>query len=372
MKNIYFRGYSLIELMIVLVIAGLMMFGLTLLYQEQHRARTELEKNSEQIENGRYASAFLEREIRVAGYFGRYVPDTSGGTAFGGSTTITAASSGSECLTTAAALQSGILQPVTGVDSPSSALSATCYASADMRIVTGNQPDVLVIRRTSSVAETGATFTAGYTYIQTTPSSVLIKTPSDANYRLSTTYTLTNKDGTKAPIYKLYTRIFYIAANDIAGDGIPTLKMIEPTGPSGTTPVAIAEGIESMQIDYGIDCVDCTTNPPDGAVEAYVTAPGNWTLVRSVRINILARNLRSTSGYTDTRTYRLGGAISGSVSSSGSSIATTATDVGPFNDSFKRHVFSLVVPVNNLIGRGCDGTAKTVAGTATTGNGYCL
>lgn len=49
---------------------------------------------------------------------------------------------------------------------------------------------------------------------------------------------------------------------------------------------------------------------------------------------MLVRSTRPTAGYTDTKTYRLGG-----------------QPIGPFNDQFKRHVFSTSVRFHNVSGR---------------------
>jgi type IV pilus assembly protein PilW len=53
-----------------------------------------------------------------------------------------------------------------------------------------------------------------------------------------------------------------------------------------------------------------------------------------VKLYVLARADAPTTGYLDSKTYALG---------------TVA--LGPFNDGYKRHVFSTTVRINNVAGR---------------------
>jgi type IV pilus assembly protein PilW len=58
------------------------------------------------------------------------------------------------------------------------------------------------------------------------------------------------------------------------------------------------------------------------------------TNVAAVKLYVLTRANLATPGYTDTKTYTLG-----------------STTLGPFSDSFKRHVFSTTVRLINVSGR---------------------
>jgi type IV pilus assembly protein PilW len=57
----------------------------------------------------------------------------------------------------------------------------------------------------------------------------------------------------------------------------------------------------------------------------------------AVKLWVLARTDEATPGYTDTKTYSMG--------------SNPVVNSGPFNDSFKRHVFSTTVRINNVAGR---------------------
>lgn len=53
-----------------------------------------------------------------------------------------------------------------------------------------------------------------------------------------------------------------------------------------------------------------------------------------MKIYVLARSIEQSAGYTDARSYSLGGAT-----------------LGPFNDHYKRHAFATSVRLNNVAGR---------------------
>jgi type IV pilus assembly protein PilW len=149
-----------------------------------------------------------------------------------------------------------------------------------------------------------------------------------------------------------------------AGDGIPTLVRSEFDLSGGTlahqAAVPLIEGIQGFRVELGIDSLSETGDPvdytaeidwdddenlvtptnrgdgvPDGAfvhcstaIECTVEQLRN---VVAVRLYILARADRVTPGYTDNKTHNLGGQA-----------------LGPFNDGFKRHVFSTSVRLMNV------------------------
>lgn len=172
---------------------------------------------------------------------------------------------------------------------------------------------------------------------------------------------------------KFVSSIYYI--RDYAaspGDGIPTLMrssfdllggvLAHHAGPPLTQP--LIEGIQGFRVEYGIDDISdankpvknsatiawadpfnliSPTNRGDGVPDRWVDAAGvtcasadvcDAANVVAVRIHVLARSLEPTPGYTDSKTYQLGG-----------------TSMGPFNDGFKRHVFSTTVRLVNPAGR---------------------
>jgi type IV pilus assembly protein PilW len=144
------------------------------------------------------------------------------------------------------------------------------------------------------------------------------------------TFDLLKKDCTNtADLRRYYVHIYYISTDNGAGVSVPTLKQIEMDGGAWVT-TPLVEGIEELKFEYGVD-----TNT-DGAPDSYVATPASladWTNVVAVQVHLLARNLETSPGYTDTKTYTLG--------------STTFTP----SDGYRRHVYSSLVRLNNPSGR---------------------
>lgn len=194
--------------------------------------------------------------------------------------------------------------------------------------------------------------------------------------------------GTVADIRKFISHIYYIRDFAVtAGDGIPSLMRAEFDENGGTVAHQSAQplinGIEGFRVELGIDQIsddgatniitgatppyteeiawadpdnlDSPTNRGDGSPDVFVRCPLNDVAVDvtppsthpaatvctaaqlanmvAVKIYVLARADVATPGYTDTKVYTLG-----------------TTTLGPFNDNFKRHVFSTTVRLNNVSG----------------------
>jgi Tfp pilus assembly protein PilV len=178
-------------------------------------------------------------------------------------------------------------------------------------------------------------------------------------------YVFTKKDcATQADKRKFVSNIYYIRDYSTPGDGIPTLMRSSFDGVAHQPAEALIEGIQGFRVEYGIDELSDTgaavnytmgvawvdplnrvspANRGDGIPETYVNAAGltcagaadcDAANVVAARIHVLARSLEPTPGYTDTKTYQLGDKT-----------------MGPFNDRFKRHVFSTTVRLVNPAGR---------------------
>lgn len=183
-------------------------------------------------------------------------------------------------------------------------------------------------------------------------------------------YVFTKRDcGIQADKRKFVSNIYYI--RDYAstpGDGIPTLMRSSFDLAGGVLAHKAAEplieGIQGLRVEYGIDeqsdtggAVNYTmpvawvdplnrvspANRGDGIPESYVNAATltcagavdcDAANVVAAKIHVLARSLEPTPGYTDTKIYQLGDKT-----------------MGPFNDRFKRHVFSTTVRLVNPAGR---------------------
>ena len=69
-------GISLIELMVGITLGLLVLAGLAGVFANSSRSRSDIERASRQIENGRYALQVLTDDIRLAGFYGEFNPNT--------------------------------------------------------------------------------------------------------------------------------------------------------------------------------------------------------------------------------------------------------------------------------------------------------
>ena len=350
------HGLSLVELMISLTIGLVLLLGITTLIVQQSQTRDEMEKSSRQIENGRYAMQILHDDIEHAGFYGYYLPPAATG------------SLPDPCSTTTSILDAAMSLPIQGYNNVLPTASFTCTLDGASSSNNANNylagTDILVIRRADTLSFNNPALAASsVTYLQTgyegtnpaavpTASHVLATGPDTS----ASIFTLIKKPPTNltpADMRIYITRIYFISpcsvpagggtsctgVNDDNGRPIPTLKRLDLSA-TGFSVTPLVEGIENMQLDYGID-----TNL-DGYPESYstcstCTTAADWFNVMAIRINLLARNTECTTGYTDTKSYDLGGGAA-----SAPAPAVTCT-----NGDYKRHVFTELVRAINPSGR---------------------
>ncbi len=338
-------GFSIIELMVALAIGSVLLLALATLFMNTSSARAEIDKSSRQIESGRYAMQVLSDDIRHAGYYG---PLINAPTNVGGLTALP-----DPCLTTAANIQNSAFLPLQGYAGAASsgALGLSCIASAaGYKANTG----VLVVRRIDTTVSTAPNApTASYFNIQASgcagdPAPYVLNTDAAGPYTLHSNGAPGCTPITSAPLATLspyYTRIYFVSTcsgsdcSAVGADTVPTLKRID-IHPGSTTITPIVDGIENVQFDYGIDT---TAAPGDGVPDVYTntsahtaTTPqniGEWQNVMTVRVYLLARNLETSSGFAETKTYPLG-----------------PVSVSP-TDSYRRHAYNELVRLNNPSGR---------------------
>jgi len=350
-------GFSLVELMIAVTLGLLVLTSLAAAFFSSSRTREEVERASQQIENGRYAVQVLSEDFRLAGYWAQFSVGNAGLPAPG--------SMPDPCVLTPIGLSNAIPVHIQGYDNPSAATIAalTCPIS-DWKPGT----DVVVVRRVSTCTR-GATDCAtvlNAPYFQASlcnnTSELGSATPTD-QFRLDTNTASPPLDRHKkdcttvqADIRQVITRIYFIANNDAPGDGIPTLKRAELVGttasPTGFSIASIASGIENLQLEYGIDTNnDSIPDAMNADPTSYNACAGpaaacsvtNWMNVMAVKINLLARNTLPASGYTDGKTYTLGTMADGIT-------ANTYTPTGSAL-AYKRHIYQAEVRLSNAAAR---------------------
>lgn len=382
------RGLSIVELMIAMTLGLLILAGLTTVFVTSSESQRELQRSAQQIENGRYAMDLLTQDLHHAGFYGRYSGYPDG-------TTIP-----DPCITgNAAALAADLAVPVQGFIAPdqSSRPSLTGTTCANALLPSANLhpgSDILVIRRAETTPlrypTDGLTPTvtsadiaiSNEVYLQTDPATADIQFGNGAAIASDKkangdAATIMQKNGSAEAIRKYRVHIYFVApcsipagtsivctgSNDDAGSPLPTLKRLELSVSSGTltfNTVPIAEGVDALKFEYGIDNSPSTANATtlrigDGAPDLYIPNAVTATLaavhltgVVSAKVRLVARSPQTSPGYKDTKTYEV--ATPSTVLGAGT-VAGTGLTYGPFNDAYKRHAYFSEVRVVNLSSR---------------------
>jgi type IV pilus assembly protein PilW len=392
------RGFSLVELMVAITIGLLIVAALLALYLNITRTNAEMAKANSLIENGRFAIQLIQNDLVHAGFWGAHVPQFDDLTFAATPTDAPSATVPNPCLDYSTPWSAAYKNDIVGI--PVQAYGATPPSGPGCvtNFATNKQvnTDVLVVRHAEtclpSVGNCEA-YTANELYFQAPfcsleggyildPAPDPVPDPALDPALDPAQYTLHKKDcvgtgtppalpitsGTPADIRKFISNIYYVRDYAVtAGDGIPTLMRSQFDLVGGTLAHQAAqpliEGIEGFSVELGVDSVsdsggavvptaaivwaDSTTKTsptnrgdgiPDGAfipcTDALPCTADQLTNVAAVKLYVLARDNLATPGYTDTKTYTLG-----------------STTLGPFSDSFKRHVFSTTVRLINVSGR---------------------
>ena len=363
-------GFGLVELMISMLIGLVIIAALVTLFVNTSGNNRELARANSMIENGRFAIKVLEDDLGHAGYWSGFVPmfdDQTEDDAPGDMPDAVP----DPCLPYDPAdwdanyMENLIGIPIQTSDDPDEV--GTCVAEG---VIEDHEAgtDVLVVRHTETcVAGEGGYCeddVAGNLYMQAgmcaaEPTPYVFDTAGYTLHKLNCADVADKR--------KFVSNIYYVRDYAVnPGDGIPTLvrSQLDLDGgvPVQQTPVALVEGVEGFRVELGIDDVSKTgdpvdytdavdwldpadritpTNRGDGVPDGdYIRCEPDCTAddlmnVTAARVYVLARSREASPNYTDNKTYTLG----------------TAGDMGPFNDNFKRHVFTATIRLTNVSGR---------------------
>ncbi|HSV61507.1 MAG TPA: PilW family protein [Variovorax sp.] len=337
------RGFTLVELMVAITLGLFLLIGLISLLVSTVNARTELDKTTRQIDNGRYALQVLGENIQLAGYVG-----ATASTAFAYVAPVACPASVGDLGYTAETSPgtSKVPYPVYRLEAVPDCID---------HVATGTAMLLVTRVHTSRVNVASAEAAEQYLQISSCANDMLPFAAAAGSSAASFTLTGKDCDNTKlAPLRKIVQQLYFVSScNDCAIDTTPTLKVAEYRG--GTLIVTpLVEGVENFQVDYGIDMdangsPDCYTSNPSSPPTAqtvicpqtspeydWAKAADNWSNVMAVRVHVLARTIEASGGWSDKRSYDLG---------------LAAPSVGPFNDNIKRHVHSTVARLYNASGQ---------------------
>lgn len=322
-------GISLVELMIAMTLGLLVIGAMTSVFINNSQSRRELDKAAQQLENGRYAVQILRDEISMAGYYDAIAHIAN----------IPPSTTASPCSTAVTVWKSSMDVAVEGVNSGSFACVTTARPGTGM----------LFVQRASTAPTDPGLLKANVAYLQVSLcGDEYVSAVADKPFRVklgTDPFDLQKIDcsaANRAPIRQYIRRMFFIDQNNVAGDGVPTLKRADfrPEALGGTNPdiQALVEGIEDLHFEYAVD------TSGDGSPDVFTDTPADIPTatptnqifnVVGVRVWLIARALDPTPGYdASTKTFRLG-----------SKAAVTP------NDTFKRHVFSTYIELIHPVGR---------------------
>ncbi len=374
-------GLTLIELMIAITISLVVLAALTAMFVTSSRARDEITRANQQIENGRYAMQVLSEDIALAGFMGRADLRAPGLTLWdpGAPPTLSAAPAlsfannrlcGADDVNVMNALRQQAPLYIEGLNNVAAAsMPADCTTSGNFvgGTTMGNfKPgsDILVIRRTSTCTAypppTACPPVVGLPYFQVSlcPESApdqalphiatlgveytLQACPANCDSNraaLEAVFNLNNRTpgggcsaaANNAEVRRYLTHIYFIDNEEV----LNRAELIADGGVRKFTVVPIAEGIDNLQVQYGVDSAggDGIPDSYEDAGSANLNSVAAWQNVVTTKVYILARSTDPSPGHVDNKTYVLG--------------STTVANPG---DNFKRHVFESLVQIRNPSG----------------------
>lgn len=344
------RGFSLAELMVALVLSLVLLAGALSILYSSRISYAENEKLARVQETGRTVMELVVRDIRAAGFNGCARPMKTGDFV----NDIDLEDEVEEALFDFERPVGGYEAGGTGEsptwatagDLPSfdDALAPDASALSDIVILRASREGEASYRTTAELAGTsvpvafglGSTIVPGATFLVadcqgastfratsfTETVAATATTPGAGNLTFSSASggALTRGFMPGATLVPVEAVVYFVAPGS-AGTGTSLWQKL-----GNADPQELVEGVESMQVRYGID----TT--VDRVPDAYVTASGvtNWNNVVSMQVAFLVRSDQEYGSEIDGRTYQLLG-----------------TSFGPFNDRRYRTVFTTTVAVRN-------------------------
>lgn len=327
------KGFTLIELMVSITLGLLIIAALGSVFVAGNRSYRQDERLARMNDETRFGTAQLTRDLEMAGYWTQLfdpanvtlhnslaidndcgpVPVTPG-TAFPGLPA-----------RTVAYWTYDNLSPVEMMDNTANPSGADAHAAFPCIAADEFQPgtDIIAIKRVAG--NNTSTLDDNHVYLRTNGTENTLFQQTSA----------TPPDITGSTDWEYVPSIYFIRNYTVADesgnpvDSIPSLcrKHLEPN--SGTPrwkSDCFAQGIENMQLEYGID------SNADGSPDFYVAAPDPTQLAQAVtvRVLLLARSVEPVPQYVNDKTYRL----------------SNAADYSP-HDRFYRRLMTTVVVLRN-------------------------
>lgn len=313
------KGITLVELMIGSALGLVLSLTIISAVINSNVMNREGMKAAELTENGRFLNSILKDDLANAGYYGSLANLPVRGTA------------PDPC--DLSSLNDGVYFPLQ-VYNDTTTVDLASKTSCNLRIVPNT--DVIVIRRASSIELDPTNLPDEYN-IQSDYEDFIIQKSTDPDL-----YTYDNKQG-KEEIRRFLVHIYYVSpcretdCGSTTATDSPTLKRLE-LYEGEFTPVVIAEGVEQLQFEFGIDRSGngIPNESASGVDDAYVVAPTNEELqnIVSAKFYALVRSNDESKDHKDTDKYNMGlfGFVDGSL----------------IGENHKRRVFMNLTRVTNI------------------------
>ncbi len=295
------RGFSLVELMVAMTIGLIVLAGVAYLYLESRQSFRSMDNLSRMQESARYALEIISRDIRMAGYRGcasssgefHNTLNKSGESAYNFGLPINGYDAAGAGWSPALTNDTGGLGKITGptiLAGTDAIILRSAFGggvtvtkepgktSADIKVTAPNdlEPgDIVMVTncKAASVLQITAPYGKGEENVVHNTGA---GSPGNSTKDLGEKYSDSGGE-----IIKMQSKSYFIRTG---ADGQPALWQFDNYKPAGgDNPAEIANGVENMQILYGIDATG------DGIIENYVKADAvaNWEQVAAVRISLL-------------------------------------------------------------------------------------
>ncbi len=298
------RGFSLIEFMVAMLLGTILIGGAVSVYLASKRSYVEVEQVAGLSENGRFALQVLKDSLRHTGFFGATKPGDVSPDA-----SLSAVANDCSGIAAAYDLQNHMFAVATTGD-PGTAIG--CVTDA----VTNT--DVLVVKHLA-------------------PSPIYDEDPDDPNavpdgdlefpglLSATETYVIANSeyglllDGAdtapdvregeefaRGVAWPYRFQVYYVRKDTVPTLARKTLQWDSGAGSMSVETEDLVPGVETFELRFGVD------SSGNGDVDTYMdiattAAAGAWSQVEAIDIYMLVRSPVIDPGYTDTKTYDLGG-----------------------------------------------------------------
>jgi prepilin-type N-terminal cleavage/methylation domain-containing protein len=302
------KGFTLVELMVVLVILALIVVGVFSVVITQNKAYHSEEDIIDMQMNAQVALSEIIRTVRMAGFGCK---DSFGTDFVSGNL----ATKGDVAPNPTTDLVSITNQAVGSPATPDqmTIVSALRYVGQITAIPAGNQ---ITVDNLGNLEDDDTSIEKSYIFIS--PHADQSFNTIDAIN--STTKTITTYENLNVQVNDLVYQVQAYTIRLVNGN-----LSLEGNVDASTANMEIAENIEDLQFQYGID----TNN--DGTVDSWADNPADITQIKAARVFLLARTANPDREYTDRNIYTLAG-----------------VNVGPFNDNFHRYLLETTIMMRNL------------------------